>query len=325
MLLTEFLTITNTIVLRFPLIINSPQFTFCQKIHKHPLKLRPIVACFKSMTTNASRFLNVILQPHMKQTRSYCKNATHIVNILKTTKITPTSFLASLDIESLYTNISFDMAIQVMLKIFSKHPRLVLYLDLLKYVLKNNIFQFNGKIYHQICGIAMGTTMAPALASIVVAYYEEEYLSRLQLKPLLWRRYIDDILIVWPHSRHDFLVFFEGLNHVHPNLKFTMEISYMSIQFLDLTISKDLGFLRTGLLSTSIYFKHTNTFSYLHGSSFIASHVLKGIAIGELVWTLRNTSSPGYFRLIKRILIKKFYQRGFPKKAISPAKKFFLT
>ena len=101
------------------------------------------------MTTNASRFMNLILQPHMKQARSYCKNATHVVNILKTTRIPPTSFLASLDIESLYTNISFDMAIEVLLKIFSKHPRLVLYLDLLKFVLKNNIFQFSGKIYHQ--------------------------------------------------------------------------------------------------------------------------------------------------------------------------------
>ena len=169
-------------------------------LHTTPLVI-PIVASFKSITTNASRFLNVILQPHMKRTRSYCKNATHILNILNTTKIPPTSFLASLDIESLYTNISFDMAIEVMLKFFSKHPRLVLYLDLLKYVLKNNIFQFNGKIYHHICGIAMGTTMAPALASIVLAHYEEEYLSKLQLKPLLWRRYIDDILVVWPHSR----------------------------------------------------------------------------------------------------------------------------
>ena len=35
-------------------------------------------------------------------------------------------------------------------------------------------------------------------------------------------------------------------------------------------------------------------------------HVLKGIVVGELVQTLRNTSCPGYFRLIKRILMKIF-------------------
>ena len=116
---------------------------------------------------------------YMKRVCSYCKNAMHVVNILKYIRVPPTSYLASLDIELLYTNISFDMAIEVFLKIFSNHPRLVLFLDLLKFVLKNNIFQFSGKIYHQVCGIAMGTTMAPALESIVVAHYEEKYLNNL--------------------------------------------------------------------------------------------------------------------------------------------------
>ena len=158
--------------------------------------------------------------------------------------------------------------------------------------------------------------MAPALASIVVAYYEEEYLLTLQQQPLLWIRYIDDVLTIWPYSKADFLKFFQGLNCVHSNLKFTMELSYISVNFLDITIFKGVTFLRTGLLSTSIYFKRTNTFSYLHGDSFIAKHVLKGIAIGEIVRTLRNTSCPKYFRMIKRILIKKFYRRGFPSMAI---------
>ena len=42
--------------------------------------------------------------------------------------------------------------------------------------------------------------------------------------------------------------FFNGLNLVHPYLKFTMEIFNISIQFLmDLTISKVLSFLLAGL------------------------------------------------------------------------------
>ena len=213
------------------------------------------------------------------------------------------------------------MAIDVLLKIFANHPRLVLYLDLVKFVLKNNVFQFSGKIYHQLCGIAMGTTMAPALASIVVAYYEEEYLAKLHQQPLVWIRYIDDVLMIWPHPKEDLVEFLHGLNLVHSNLRFTMEISYIFIQFLDLTISKGVSFLRTGLLSTSIFFKHTNTFSYLHGHSYISRHVLKGIAVGEMIRTLRNTSCPGYFRMIKRILIKKCYRRGFPKTAIQAAKR----
>ena len=53
----------------------------------------------------------------------------------------------------------------------------------------------------------MGTTMAPALASIVVAHYEEEYLDKVSRQPIVWKRYIDDILVVWPYSKEDFLVF----------------------------------------------------------------------------------------------------------------------
>ena len=82
------------------------------------------------------------------------------------------------------------------------------------------------------------------------------------------------------HSKEDFLEFFHGLNLVHSSLRFTMEISYISIQFLDWTISKGFSLLWTGLLSTRIFFKHTNTFSYLHGCSYISRHVLKGIAVG---------------------------------------------
>ena len=166
----------------------------------------------------------------------------------------------------------------------------------------------------------MGTIMAPALASIVVAHYEGKYLNQLHQKPLMWKRYIDDVLTTWPYSKLDFQNFYNCLNLIHPNLKFTMEISYISIQFLDLTISKGLSFLRTGLLTTSIYFKHTNTFSYLHGGSYIASHILKGIAVGEIIRTLRNTSNPGYFRLIKRILIKSSTNENFLNRPFRPQK-----
>ena len=89
----------------------------------------------------------------------------------------------------------------------------------------------------------MGATMAPTLASIVVAHYEEQHLATLQQQPLLEKRYIDDVLTIWLYSKKEFLEFFHNLNLVHPNLKFTMEISYISIVLLDLTISKGIDFL----------------------------------------------------------------------------------
>ena len=165
--------------LKIPLDYQLPTTYFLPKIYKYPLKLRPIVASIKSITTNPFWFRYQILQLHMKQVRSYCNNTTYIVNIVKNIRLPHISYLASLHIISLYTNISFGMVIDVLIKILANHPRLVLYLDLVKFVVRNNIFQISGKIYYQLCGIAMQTTMEPALASMVVAHYEKEYLTKL--------------------------------------------------------------------------------------------------------------------------------------------------
>ena len=73
-------------------------------------------------------------------------------------------------------------------------------LDLLKYVLKNNVFQFDEYVFTQLCGIAMGAKLAPALATIYVGDTEEEFIGRNSKKPDLWVRYIDDVFMIWPHS-----------------------------------------------------------------------------------------------------------------------------
>ena len=119
--------------------------------------------------------------------------------------------------------------------------------------------------------------------------------------------YIDDVLTIWPYSKKNFLEFFRNLNLVHPNLRFTMEIhvSYVScifIQFLDLTIS-----IR-GLVSC--------------GQVCYSRHVLKGIAVGEMIRTRPSAIHPVRVTLEwSRVLIKKFHQRSFPKTAIQAAKK----
>ena len=62
---------------------------FLPKLHKHPLKLRPIVTSIKCITVNASRFMDRILQLYMRNTCSYCKNGTHIINLLRQTSVPP--------------------------------------------------------------------------------------------------------------------------------------------------------------------------------------------------------------------------------------------
>ena len=75
-------------------------------------------------------------------------------------------------------------------------------------MLKNNNFQFDGVIYHQKTGTAMGSKSAPPYANLTVGYLEETKLKpslRLHFPPTIveiiircFLRYIDDGFVLWP-------------------------------------------------------------------------------------------------------------------------------
>lgn len=117
-----------------------------------------------------------------------------------------------MDIESLYTNYSHDQAIISFIKIFKNHPQLVFLLDLLKFVLKNNIFEYDTLTFTQICGLAIDTKLDPILATIYVGQLEEAFLAHRALVLDLWVHYIDDIFLNWPHKLDEFDTFMVELN-----------------------------------------------------------------------------------------------------------------
>ena len=77
-----------------------------------------------------------------------------------------------------------------------------------KLILQENSFQFNERNYLQTHGIAMGTKMAVAFANIFMAEIETQIRDKSANKPLVWKRYIDDIITSRHASRH--LLFLNG-------------------------------------------------------------------------------------------------------------------
>ena len=295
---------------------------FLPKVHKTPVKLRPIVSCSGGPTERASRYLDALLQPHAKRVDSYVGNSTEVVNRLRDLTFPNNVALASLDVESLYTNISHGLAIQTFARSFQSHPKYVFLLDLLKFVLSNNVFTFDGRYFRQTCGLAMGTSLARALATIVVADLEEAYLRRAHFKPLSWIRYIDDVFAVWQHSEENFSNFVQGLNQPDDRIQFTSELSAISTTFLDLRIYRPPDFSIRGKLSTSISYKRTNTFSHVMGSSHIMPHTFRGIAMAETIRALRNSDSEIKFQRVQRQLIHRFKRRAYPSAALKAIKDF---
>ena len=100
---------------------------------------------------------------------------------METLKVPAHAYLIKLDIESLYTNISHKEIIVSALKRLEGDPQKVFLLDLLKNVLKNNVFKFGEHVCTQLHGIAMGTKLALVLATIYIGDLEEAFL--LQYRP----------------------------------------------------------------------------------------------------------------------------------------------
>ena len=68
-----------------------------------------------------------------------------------------------------------------------------------------------------------------------------------------------------------------------------------------------------GLLSTSIYYKPTNTFFFPPQYKLYTTTYFKGIAIGEMTRVIRNTTSPIVCQKYSRRLMKHFMHRGYSK------------
>ena len=56
-------------------------------------------------------------------------------------------------------------------------------------------------MYLQKQGTTMGTRMAPNYAIIFMHSVEQEILKNSKLKPMVWRRFIDDVFIIWTHRK----------------------------------------------------------------------------------------------------------------------------
>ena len=108
------------------------------------------------------------------------KNSTDLINILESFPVPFNSYFITLDIESLYTNISHEEVIISFLRKFKHHPKKVFFLDLLKFVLKNNVFAFDDLVFMQLGEVAVGTRLAPALATIYIGELEEDYIQTRQ-------------------------------------------------------------------------------------------------------------------------------------------------
>ena len=203
----------------------------------------------------------------------------------------------SIDIKSFYTNILLSEGIQAFKENLEKRsdksiPSEYL-IKLLKLVMNCNIFQFNEEFWIQLIGTSMGTRVAPTYANIFMGRLEREMLRNCpeHLKPFLhtWKRFIDDIILIWTGSEQQFEEFFEFLNSFHPTIKFDEpqhEKDGNYCEFLDLKIS-----IKDGKISTDLFRKETSKPTALLPSSAHPGHIIHNIVYSMAFRLVRICSS----------------------------------
>ena len=94
------------------------------------------------------------------------------------------------------------------------------------------MFEFNSKFYKQISGAAIGTKFAPLYACIFMDYIKTKFLKSQEIKPWLWKRFIN-IFFIGTDTEENLEKLLEDLNKFHPNLRFTYEKLREKNNFLD--------------------------------------------------------------------------------------------
>ena len=278
---------------------NPPRITVLYtltKIHKPNKVGRPIISGCEGPTERISSFLDYLLQPIAKAQKSNLKDTTDFINFIEKTKVEQNAVLVSMDVTSLYTNIPQEEGIATVCNAYetfhkNSPPIPTHYIrEMLNLILKENSFEFNGKHYLQTHGTAMGTRVAVAFANIFMSEIETEIILHSSNKPLVWKRYIDDIFSLWNIDKRDIGLFLELANNYHPTIKFTAEISDTEITFLDTYVYKGERFKRESILDVRTHFKPTETFQYTEFTSCHPPGVWKGFIQGEALRLLRTNS-----------------------------------
>lgn len=293
-----------------------PFFHILAKIHKSPLKGRPIVGATNWITTPVSILLDILLQKIVIQFSTILKNTYQLLQELKNVKMTSEDRLVTLDISSLYTNINIKV-----LETSLSDPLLKL---LFKFICDNNYFQYGDLLFKQKRGIAMGTNAAVNLANIYLArFYDPNIVKNKKVK--FFKRYIDDIFIIYNNHEDTLTSDLEIWNKLIRDIKITYEFNDKTINFLDVTIFQK----EDGSLGYKTFQKPINKYLYLPPFSYHTKHTIKGFITGEILRYKKTNSdnldltlilSQFKFRLLERGYSKFFLNKIFKSQTTNSSK-----
>ena len=229
--------------------VNAPQYEMSKWLAE---QLKPVVGKYSTHT--------------IKDTFEFCEE----LEDFQVDHNSSDKFMCSFDIASLFANIPLEKTLNICLDTLYrdknvKKPRFPekLTRKLLTRSTTDVEFSFNGDMYRQTDGVAMGSPLGPdpILANVFVGFCEDK-LSADNL-PLLYKRFVDDTFSIF-HCKDQAEDFAEKLNRMDPALRFTVELEEDGcLPFMDVQISR-----KDGVFERTVYRKPTFTGIYTRWDSF---------------------------------------------------------
>ena len=290
------------------------------KIHK-PLvngfpKLRPILSAINTGTYKWAKFFVPLLKPFtsnnytVKDSFDFAKDITQ-----QSSKL----FMASLDVDSLFTNVPLDETIEICVNELFKSSQTVSglnkqqVLEMLWLTTKENFILFDQKYYSQIDGVAMGSPLGPTLANIFLCYHETTWLKNCpkSFKPVYYKRYVDDIFVLF-EKPEQVSRFVKYMNKRHKNIKFSFETEKdNSFSFLDVKICREKD-----KFTTSVFRKDTFSGVCTNFSSFVALQDKFDLVCKLLHKSFTIVSDFSKFHFEVETLKKTLHKNAYPTKFV---------
>ena len=249
------------------------------KIHKKIVgncpPCRPILSAINTPTYKLAKYLVPLLKP-VTSNQFTVKDSFKFAEEIRTQD--KNFFMASLDVDSLFTNIPLDETINICINELFKDDKTKKInglsknqiKELLKLATKQSFFIFNDNYYIQKDGVAMGNPLGPTLANAFLSFHEKTWLQNcpLEFRPKFYRRYVDDIFVLFDNieQAEKFKTF---LNKQHKSMSFTLESEKNGkIPFLDIDVQR---LEQSPTFLTSLYRKPTFSGMYTNFKSFISA------------------------------------------------------
>jgi hypothetical protein len=303
------------------------QFYGMPKVHKNPTKLRPVISKAGNELEVLSKWLDTQLQRVVHLCPGYLRDNWELLRLLKSIGPLPAnSYFVTADAISMYSNIETDHGIETMEKWFKLHEHELpkdypteTILAGLSIVMRNNVFAFGDTFWLQLCGTAMGTSVACMYATVYYSYHEETKISPLpsqfrHVRILLNKRFIDDAYFLvtthdvkaCKHELEDTMNDFKGATG--KGLEWEVSDLSKSVDFLDLTLTID----EAGRITSKTYQKEMNLYLYIPHISAHPSSVFDSFIEGQIrrYW-LQNTHHGDFINIIG-LFFDRLLQRGYP-------------